>query len=90
MAWSHRRTGHGYHEWRYSASRTLGRTTVYADAVVTADSGDSDAPANWEVQRDGSPIAIGHAATVKAAKKAACKHLWTARQSRRLGPRNVR
>lgn len=77
--WNHR-TIHGYHEWRISKRRTIRDRDVWADAIVIAISGDSDAPASWEVFRDGSPIRRGHSATVKQAKQDAAKALWSARK----------
>ena len=79
MSWIHR-TLHGYHEWKCSRERTFQNKTVYADAIVTAESGDSDAPANWEVLRDGTPIARGHSSTVRDAKRASFGAMWKARQ----------
>ncbi len=81
MAWTHR-TVYGNHEWRYEERRTFGDRDVWATAIVTAGSGDSDAPANWDVERDGSPISRGHSRSVKDAKSAAFKALWKARRRR--------
>jgi hypothetical protein len=63
---------HDYWEWSLDGQNDNGRL-VYGKAIVFADSTDEhgDQNVNWEVARDGSPVARGHTRNVRQAQQAA-------------------
>jgi hypothetical protein len=87
MSWKHRKSG-TTHEWWYEEARDILGMYVYSTAVVFSGDSSEDSSANWEVLRDGSPIARGHASTVRQAKKDAFKALWKPRQGQFARLRN--